>query len=108
MEDPLEMERSVQLRKHGRRVMGAINSVVENLADAEKVATVLAIVGKSHAVKHKVDPVFFKVSGYPDLLPSKMYLYLIFYLFCIVPLLHFVFFSIHIQSCFSNSTSYHI
>ncbi|KAM3923946.1 cytoglobin [Leptodactylus fuscus] len=61
MEDPLEMERSAQLRKHGRRVMGAINSVVENLGDPEKVATVLAIVGKSHAVKHKVDPVFFKI-----------------------------------------------
>ncbi|XP_071968061.1 cytoglobin [Engystomops pustulosus] len=61
MEDPLEMERSVQLRKHGQRVMGAINSVVENLSDPEKVATVLAIVGKSHAVKHKVDPVFFKI-----------------------------------------------
>ncbi|XP_056405829.1 cytoglobin [Hyla sarda] len=61
MEDPLEMERSAQLRKHGRRVMGAINSVVENLADPEKVATVLSIVGKSHALKHKVDPVFFKI-----------------------------------------------
>ncbi|XP_077315424.1 cytoglobin [Lithobates pipiens] len=61
MDDPVEMEQSAQLRKHGRRVMGAINSVVENLGDPEKVATVLGIVGKSHAVKHKVDPVFFKI-----------------------------------------------
>ncbi|KAM9296830.1 cytoglobin [Gastrophryne carolinensis] len=61
MEDPLEMEQSTQLRKHGRRVMGAINSVVENLGDPEKVTTVLGIVGKSHAVKHKVDPVYFKI-----------------------------------------------
>uniref|UniRef100_A0A8C5MJ60 superoxide dismutase n=1 Tax=Leptobrachium leishanense TaxID=445787 RepID=A0A8C5MJ60_9ANUR len=61
MEDPIEMEGSVQLRKHGRRVMGAINSVVESLGDAEKVTTVLSIVGKSHALKHKVDPVYFKI-----------------------------------------------
>ncbi|XP_063315057.1 cytoglobin [Pelobates fuscus] len=61
MEDPLEMEGSVQLRKHGRRVMGAVNSVVENLEDAEKLTTVLSIVGKSHALKHKVDPVYFKI-----------------------------------------------
>ncbi|XP_063816487.1 cytoglobin [Pseudophryne corroboree] len=61
LEDPLEMERSSQLRKHGLRVMGAINSVIENLGDPEKVTTVLAIVGKSHAVRHKVDPVFFKI-----------------------------------------------
>ncbi|KAE8577020.1 hypothetical protein XENTR_v10004401 [Xenopus tropicalis] len=61
MEDPLEMEGSVQLRKHARRVMGAVNSVVENLGDPEKITTVLSIVGKSHALKHKVDPVYFKI-----------------------------------------------
>ncbi|XP_068120164.1 cytoglobin [Hyperolius riggenbachi] len=61
MDDPLEMENSPQLRKHGRRVMNAINSVVENLGDPEKVTTVLGIVGKSHAVKHKVDPIYFKI-----------------------------------------------
>ncbi|KAM4663802.1 cytoglobin isoform 2-T2 [Discoglossus pictus] len=61
MEDPLEMEGSIQLRKHGRRVMGAVNSVVENLSDPEKVATVVSIVGKSHALKHKVEPVYFKI-----------------------------------------------
>ncbi|KAM4692691.1 cytoglobin [Rhinophrynus dorsalis] len=61
MEDPLEMEGSVQLRKHARRVMGAVNSVVENLGDPEKVSTVLSIVGKSHALKHKVEPIFFKI-----------------------------------------------
>ncbi|XP_062976419.1 cytoglobin isoform X2 [Elgaria multicarinata webbii] len=61
MEDPLEMERSLQLRKHARRVMGAINSVVENIYDSEKVSSVLALVGKAHAVKHKVEPVYFKI-----------------------------------------------
>ncbi|XP_026523307.1 cytoglobin isoform X1 [Notechis scutatus] len=61
MEDPLEMERSLQLRKHAGRVMGAINSVVENIYDSEKVSSVLALVGKAHAVKHKVDPVYFKI-----------------------------------------------
>ncbi|XP_015275902.1 PREDICTED: cytoglobin isoform X2 [Gekko japonicus] len=61
MEDPLEMERSLQLRKHARRVMGAINSVVENIFDPEKVSSVLALVGKAHAVKHKVEPVYFKI-----------------------------------------------
>ncbi|XP_053939377.1 cytoglobin isoform X4 [Cuculus canorus] len=60
MEDPLEMERSLQLRKHARRVMGAINTVVENLNDPEKVSSVLALVGKAHALKHKVEPIYFK------------------------------------------------
>ncbi|NWU62482.1 CYGB protein, partial [Pterocles burchelli] len=60
MEDPLEMERSLQLRKHARRVMGAINTVVENLNDSEKVSSVLALVGKAHALKYKVEPIYFK------------------------------------------------
>ncbi|XP_030362339.1 cytoglobin isoform X4 [Strigops habroptila] len=60
MEDPLEMERSLQLRKHAQRVMGAINTVVENLNDSEKVSSVLALVGKAHALKHKVEPIYFK------------------------------------------------
>ncbi|XP_065419467.1 cytoglobin isoform X1 [Chrysemys picta bellii] len=60
MEDPLEMERTPQLRKHARRVMGAVNTVVENINDSEKVSSVLALVGKAHALKHKVEPVYFK------------------------------------------------
>ncbi|KGL73481.1 Cytoglobin [Tinamus guttatus] len=60
MEDPLEMERSLQLRKHAQRVMGAINTVVENLSDPEKVSSILALVGKAHALKHKVEPIYFK------------------------------------------------
>ncbi|OPJ88736.1 cytoglobin isoform A [Patagioenas fasciata monilis] len=60
MKDPLEMEGSLQLRKHARRVMGAINTVVENLDDSEKVSSVLALVGKAHALKHKVEPIYFK------------------------------------------------
>ncbi|XP_061736762.1 cytoglobin-2-like [Nerophis ophidion] len=61
MEDPEEMERSSQLRHHARRVMNAINTVVENLNDPEKVSSVLALVGKAHAVKHKVEPMYFKI-----------------------------------------------
>uniref|UniRef100_A0AAZ3Q253 superoxide dismutase n=1 Tax=Oncorhynchus tshawytscha TaxID=74940 RepID=A0AAZ3Q253_ONCTS len=61
MDDPEEMERSVQLRHHARRVMSAINTVVENLHDPEKVSSVLALVGKAHAVKHKVEPMYFKI-----------------------------------------------
>lgn len=70
MDDPEEMERSSQLRHHARRVMNAINSVVENLHDPEKVSAVLALVGKAHAIKHKVEPMYFKVTlgaSRPDL-----------------------------------------
>lgn len=63
MEDPEEMERSSQLRKHACRVMNAINTVVENLHDPEKVSSVLELVGKAHAVKHKVEPMYFKVQS---------------------------------------------
>lgn len=56
------MERSSQLRHHARRVMNAINTVVENLHDPEKVSSVLALVGKAHAIKHKVEPMYFKVN----------------------------------------------
>lgn len=62
MEDPEEMERSSQLRQHACRVMNAINTVVENLHDPQKVSSVLALVGKAHALKHKVEPVYFKVT----------------------------------------------
>lgn len=65
MDDPEEMERSSQLRHHARRVMNAINSVVENLHDPEKVSSVLALVGKAHAIKHKVEPMYFKVTLAP-------------------------------------------
>lgn len=66
MVDPEEMERSSQLRQHARRVMNAINTVVENLHDPEKVSSVLALVGKAHAIKHKVEPVYFKVTSAND------------------------------------------
>lgn len=62
IEDPEELEQSSQLRNHARRVMNAINTLVESLDNAEKVASVLNLVGKAHALRHKVDPVYFKVS----------------------------------------------
>lgn len=61
MEEPEELERSAQLRKHAHRVMNAINTLVESLDNAEKVASVLKLVGKAHALRHKVEPVYFKV-----------------------------------------------
>ncbi|XP_048869592.1 cytoglobin-2 [Brienomyrus brachyistius] len=61
MEDMEEMERSTQLRKHAQRVMNALNTVVENLHDPDKVASILNLVGKAHAIKHKVEPMYFKI-----------------------------------------------
>lgn len=61
IEEPEELERSAQLRKHAHRVMNAINTLVESLDNSEKVASVLKLVGKAHALRHKVDPVYFKI-----------------------------------------------
>ncbi|TRY95716.1 hypothetical protein DNTS_022119 [Danionella cerebrum] len=56
-----EMKSSVQLKKHAQRVMNALNMLVENLRDGEKLKSVFQQVGKSHAVRHNVDPVYFKI-----------------------------------------------
>ncbi|XP_061905440.1 cytoglobin-1-like [Entelurus aequoreus] len=61
IKEPEEMERSAQLRKHACRVMNAINTLVENLDDPDKMASVLKMVGKAHALRHKVDPAYFKI-----------------------------------------------
>lgn len=61
VEEPEELERSVQFRKHARRVMNGINTLVESLDNSDKVASVLKLVGKAHALRHKVEPVYFKV-----------------------------------------------
>lgn len=63
IEEPEELERSGQLRKHARRVMNALNTLVESLDNSDKVASVLKLVGKAHALRHKVEPVYFKVKG---------------------------------------------
>ncbi|XP_028841720.1 cytoglobin-like [Denticeps clupeoides] len=63
IDTPEEMKQSDQLKKHAKRVMSAINTLVENLHDGDKVASVLSLVGKSHAIKHKVDPKYFKILG---------------------------------------------
>lgn len=63
MEDPEEMAQSTQFKKHAVRVINAINTLVENIHDANKVASVLKMVAKAHALRHKVDPVYFKVNG---------------------------------------------
>ncbi|RXN20548.1 cytoglobin 1 [Labeo rohita] len=61
MEDPEEMKQSTYLKKHGLRVMNAINTMVETLRDGDKLDTVFQQMGKSHALRHKVDPVYFKI-----------------------------------------------
>ncbi|XP_017539027.1 cytoglobin-2-like [Pygocentrus nattereri] len=61
IDDPEEMQASTQLRKHALRVMSALNTLVENVHDGEKTAEVLKVVAKSHAVKHNVEPGYFKI-----------------------------------------------
>ncbi|XP_070837529.1 cytoglobin-1-like [Chaetodon trifascialis] len=61
IEEPEELERSAQLRKHARRVMNAINTLAESLDDSNKVASVLKLLGRAHALRHKVEPVYFKI-----------------------------------------------
>ncbi|XP_034395686.1 cytoglobin-1-like [Cyclopterus lumpus] len=61
IEEPEELRRSDQLRKHARMVMSALNALVESLDDADKVASVLRRVGKAHALRHKVEPGYFKI-----------------------------------------------
>lgn len=61
IEEPEKLERSTQLRNHAHRIMNAINTLVENLDNSDKVASVLKLVGKAHALRHKVEPVYFKV-----------------------------------------------
>ncbi|KAG7504440.1 cytoglobin-1-like [Solea senegalensis] len=61
IEEPEELERSAQLRRHARRVMNAINTLVENLDNPDTMASVLQQVGKAHALRHKVEPVYFKI-----------------------------------------------
>lgn len=63
IEEAEELQRSVQLRRHARRVMTAINTLVESLDNSDKVASVLTGVGKGHAQRHNVDPVYFKVTS---------------------------------------------
>ncbi len=62
MQDPEEMKQSIQLKKHALRVMTTLNTLVENLRDGDKLNTIFQQMGKSHALRHKVDPVYFKVS----------------------------------------------
>ncbi|XP_037647042.1 cytoglobin-1-like isoform X1 [Sebastes umbrosus] len=61
IEESEELERSAQLRKHARRVMTALNTLVESLDNSDKVASVLKVLGKAHALRHKVEPVYFKI-----------------------------------------------
>lgn len=62
IQDPEEMRQNVQLRKHAVRIMTALNTLVENLRDGDKVNSIFNQMGKSHALRHKVDPGYFKVS----------------------------------------------
>lgn len=61
IEEPEELEKSVQLRNHAHRVMNAINKLVKNLDSSDKMASGVRLVARAHALKHKVEPVYFKV-----------------------------------------------
>nr|Q8UUR3.2 RecName: Full=Cytoglobin-1 [Danio rerio]AAH94999.1 Cygb1 protein [Danio rerio]AAI65894.1 Cygb1 protein [Danio rerio] len=61
LQDPAEMQQNAQLKEHGQRVLNALNTLVENLRDADKLNTIFNQMGKSHALRHKVDPVYFKI-----------------------------------------------
>ncbi|XP_037111554.1 cytoglobin-1-like isoform X1 [Syngnathus acus] len=61
IEDPEGLEKNPQLRNHARRVMSSINTLVENLANPEKITSALKLLGKAHALRHKVDPAYFKI-----------------------------------------------
>ncbi|KAK3525527.1 hypothetical protein QTP86_033960 [Hemibagrus guttatus] len=61
MEAVQEMQASKQLQKHAVRVMKALNTLVENVQDGEKMASVVELVAKSHAHKHNVEPRYFKI-----------------------------------------------
>ncbi|XP_034046906.1 cytoglobin-1-like [Thalassophryne amazonica] len=55
-----ELKHSAQFRKHAGRVMNALNTMVESLDNSEKLESLLKLIGKSHALRHKVEPVYFK------------------------------------------------
>ena len=63
MQEAGELQTSAMLRRHARRVMSAINTLVENSHNGDKMASVLLLVGRSHSLKHKVEPVYFKVKN---------------------------------------------
>ncbi|XP_051569500.1 cytoglobin-1-like [Myxocyprinus asiaticus] len=61
IQDPEEMRQNAHLKKHALRVMNALNMLVENLHDGDKLNSIFQQMGKSHAIRHKVDPVYFKI-----------------------------------------------
>ncbi|XP_065134344.1 cytoglobin-1 [Paramisgurnus dabryanus] len=60
MQGPDEMRENAQLKKHALRIMNALNMLVTNLRDVDKVNNIFTQMGKTHALKHKVDPVYFE------------------------------------------------
>ncbi|XP_028310210.1 cytoglobin-1-like [Gouania willdenowi] len=61
IEDLKELEKNPHLKNHARKVLKAINTMVENINNAEKVTSVFNTLGNSHALRHKVEPRYFKV-----------------------------------------------
>ncbi|XP_068605896.1 cytoglobin-1-like [Brachionichthys hirsutus] len=55
-----DLERSKSLIAHGIRVMNFLNDVITNFDDTEHVATKLRDLGKSHAVQHNVEHIYFE------------------------------------------------
>ncbi|KAM9780490.1 cytoglobin-1-like [Neosynchiropus ocellatus] len=59
--EPKELEESVRFKRHAGRVMNAINTLVHNLGDSDVISSTLKVLSSSHADKHRVDPVYFKI-----------------------------------------------
>lgn len=62
MKDVEEIQASGLLKKHALRVLNGLDALVENILDEEKMASMISLMAKSHAQKHKLKAVFFKVS----------------------------------------------
>ncbi|XP_026783426.3 cytoglobin-2-like [Pangasianodon hypophthalmus] len=61
MKDVEEIQASGLLKKHALRVMTGLNTLVENVRDGEKLVSVILLMAKSHALKHNIKAVYFKI-----------------------------------------------
>ncbi|KAM8824615.1 cytoglobin-1-like [Synchiropus picturatus] len=61
MDDLAKLEASSEFATHAGGVMKAIDALVQNMDNPEKTVSKLKQLSKSHALKHKVDPVYFRI-----------------------------------------------
>ncbi|XP_067859232.1 cytoglobin-2-like [Heptranchias perlo] len=56
-----EMQKSAQIRRHGKAVMNGLNNIIENLDDWNAAGDVLTSMAKRHIYVHKVDVYNFQI-----------------------------------------------